>query len=149
MIDIKDFDFQNLIRVIGGLYSRELKALRENKGLVIRLRQANCTRENLQNLRRWITSRGDNLDRLPWSYEVVLAEPNGRIGCFRQSRELAYYGHRLRRLSDQLEDTLQWELQAIVAGFERKGIELDEVLQGVQHQPSNRSARGLLGGGLR
>ncbi|KAK1074130.1 ferrochelatase hem15 [Friedmanniomyces endolithicus] len=135
VIDIKDFDFRNVMKVIGGLYSTELKAFRANNALVLRLRTLNCTKANLDGLRRWLTHRADSLDRLP----------------FRQSREIAYYGERLARMQVKLEDTLQWELQAIVAAFDRKGAELAEALQGVPHQldPSRRPIYGLSGGGLR
>ncbi|KAK0899023.1 ferrochelatase hem15 [Friedmanniomyces endolithicus] len=135
VIDIKDFDFRNVMKVIGGLYSTELKAFRANNALVLRLRTLNCTKANLDGLRRWLTHRADSLDRLP----------------FRQSREIAYYGERLARMQVKLEDTLQWELQAIVAAFDRKGAELDEALQGVPQQldPSRRPIYGLSGGGLR
>ncbi|KAK3075877.1 ferrochelatase hem15 [Teratosphaeriaceae sp. CCFEE 6253] len=150
VVDIKDFDFQNLTRVIGGLYSTELKALRANRRLIIRLRTLNCTKANLDGLRRWLGNRADSLDRLPWQYEVFIADTAGRIGCFRQSREIAYYGERLARLQVKLEDTLQWELQAIIAAFDTKGVELDHVLQGVPRRldPTRRPIRGLAGGGI-
>ncbi|KAK0892463.1 ferrochelatase hem15 [Friedmanniomyces endolithicus] len=151
VIDIKDFDFRNVMKVIGGLYSTELKAFRANNALVLRLRTLNCTKANLDGLRRWLTHRADSLDRLPFRYEVFVAGSGGRISCFRQSREIAYYGERLARMQVKLEDTLQWELQAIVAAFDRKGAELAEALQGVPHQldPSRRPIYGLSGGGLR
>ncbi|KAK3115869.1 ferrochelatase hem15 [Teratosphaeriaceae sp. CCFEE 6253] len=150
VVDIKDFDFQNLTRVIGGLYSTELKALRANRRLIIRLRTLNCTKANLDGLRRWLGNRADSLDRLPWQYEVFIADTAGRIGCFRQSREIAYYGERLARLQVKLEDTLQWDLQAIIAAFDTKGVELDHVLQGVPRRldPTRRPIRGLAGGGI-
>ena len=150
LVDIKDFDFQNLVRVVGGLYSTELKAFRANKRLIIRLRTLNCTKANLDSLRRWLSNRANSLDRLPWQYEVFIADTTGRIGCFRQSREIAYYGERLARMQMKLEDTLQWELQAILAAFDRKGVELDEILQGVPKRldPARRPIRGLAGGGV-
>ncbi|KAK0343669.1 ferrochelatase hem15 [Friedmanniomyces endolithicus] len=151
VIDIKDFDFRAVIKIIGGLYSTELKAFRANNALVLRLRTLNCTKANLDGLRRWLTHRADSLDRLPFRYEVFVADPAGRIGCFRQSREIAYYGERLAMMQVKLEDTLQWELQAIVAAFDRKGAELDDVLQGVPQRldPTRRPIYGLSGGGLR
>lgn len=150
-VDVKDFDFGNVIRVISGLYSTELKALRENPKLVIRLQTQNCTRENLNNLRRWLIRRGDSLDRLPWHYECVVTTPNGNMGRFRVVRELEYYAERLSRLQVRLEDTLQWELQAIVAAFDRKAAALESWTEG-HHQSDlsmGRDARGLAGGGLR
>ncbi len=57
----------------------------------------------------------------------------------------------MARMQVKLEDTLQWELQAIVAAFDRKGAELDDVLQGVPQRldPTRRPIYGLSGGGLR
>ena len=151
VIDIRDFDFSNIIRVIGSLYSTELKALRANHNLIIRLRTLNCTRANLDELRRWLVNRADSLDRLPFRYEVFLTDPAGRIGCFRQSREITFYRERLERMSKGLDELLQWELHAIIDAFERKSRELDALLQGlpVSLDPTRRPIRGLMGGGLR
>ncbi|KAK4570462.1 ferrochelatase hem15 [Recurvomyces mirabilis] len=150
IIDIKDFDFTPLPRVIGSLYSTDLKAFRANKTLILRLRTQNCTRANLDGLRRWLVHRADSLDRLPWRYEVFVSDPIGRMGCFRQSREITFYAERLQRMQGRLEETLQWELVAIVAAFERKSAELDAVLQGVPMHlnPTTRPIRGLSGGGI-
>ncbi|KAK3679213.1 ferrochelatase hem15 [Recurvomyces mirabilis] len=133
IIDIKDFDFTPLLRVIGSLYSTDLKAFRLNKTLILRLRTQNYS-----------------LDRLPWRYEVFVSDPIGRMGCFRQSREITFYAERLQRMQGRLEETLQWELVAIVAAFERKSAELDAVLQGVPMHlnPTTRPIRGLSGGGI-
>ncbi|KAK5118132.1 hypothetical protein LTR62_004179 [Meristemomyces frigidus] len=149
VIDVKDFDFSNIVRVVGSLYSTELKAFRANKRLILRLRTANCTRANLDGLRRWLVHRADSLDRLPWRYEVFVAEPIGRLGVFRQSRETTFYAERLTRMQWKLEDTLQWELVAIIAAFEHKSNELKDILQGVptHMNPAMRPIRGLSGGG--
>jgi hypothetical protein len=150
IVEVKDFEFRHLIRVVGSLYNSEFKALRLNRNLCIHLRTQNCTRENLASLRKWLIKRGDSLDRLPWRYEVVHTPPSGRIGYFRLSRELKFYCERMGRMQIGLEDTLQWELQAVIAAFERKGEELDRGLQGVRpgiQEP--RTLRGLSGGGVR
>ena len=151
VIDIKDFDFSSLMRVVSGLYRTELKALRENSNLIIRLRTQNCTREDSNALRRWLLQRGDSLDRLPWRYECAVTEPTTAMGRFRLLREQQYYAVRLMRLQARLEDSLQWELQAIIGAFERNAAELDE---GLEERERNRdvltriAARGLPGGGI-
>lgn len=124
-VEVRDFEFTNVMRVVSGLYSTELKALRENPQLIIRLRTQNCTRENLLALRRWLVRRADSLDRLPWAYEVAVTDPKGVMARHRLVlRELEYYAARLSRLQVRLEDTLQWELQAIVAAFDMKAAAL-------------------------
>ena len=151
VIDIKDFDFSALMRVVSGLYRTELKALRENPNLIIRLWTQNCTREDTNALRRWLVQRGDSLDRLPWRYECAVTEPTTTIARYRLLREQQYYAIRLLRLQVRLEDTLQWELEAIIAAFDKNAKELDGTLE---EKDRNRdalarfAARGLAGGGI-
>ncbi|KAH9834359.1 Catalyzes the ferrous insertion into protoporphyrin IX [Teratosphaeria destructans] len=148
-VEVKDFDFRNLIRIVGSLYGTELRALRENRNLTIRLRTQNCAKEHVNLLRKWLGNRAYSLDRLPWQYEVGHPPINSKMHCFRLSRELAFYCERLAGLQARLEETLQWELQAILAAFERKVTELDDVLQGVRPALRDPSAlRGLSGGGV-
>ncbi|KAI6787650.1 hypothetical protein KC332_g10357 [Hortaea werneckii] len=130
--EIKDFDFSNLMRVVLGLYSQELKALRENPHITIQLHTHNCTRENLNNLRRWLVVRGDSLDRLPWHYDVAAQDPGHSVGRIRLLRELEFYAERLARLQSRLSDTLQWELQPMVMAFDRKAAALDNAIMGVE-----------------
>ncbi|KAF2767137.1 hypothetical protein EJ03DRAFT_329422 [Teratosphaeria nubilosa] len=149
VVEVKDFDFRNLMRVVGSLYGTELKALRENRNLTIRLRTQNCAKEHINRLRKWLVNRADSLDRLLWQYEVAHPPINSKMHCFRLSRELAFYYERLAGLQARLEDTLQWEMQAILVSFERKVTELDDVLQGVRPAIQDPSAlRGLSGGGV-
>ncbi|KAK5680527.1 ferrochelatase hem15 [Elasticomyces elasticus] len=142
VVDVLDFDFRRIMCIVGSLYSTELKAMRANNTLILRLRTLNCTKANMDGLRRWLAHRADSLDRLPWRYEVFVADT---------SREVAYYGDRLARMQMKLEEPLQWELQTIVAAFDRKGTELHKVLQGVPDRldPATRQIYGLSGGGLR
>ncbi|TKA32049.1 hypothetical protein B0A50_01295 [Salinomyces thailandicus] len=144
--DVKDFDFTNLMRVVLSLYSTELKALRLNPRLTIQLRSHNCTRENLNNLRRWLLTRGDSLDRLPWHYEVAVADPGHVYARVRLLRELEFYAERLARLQARLSDTLKWELQPMVAAFDRKAAALDNAIMGVDKGldvDSRNAARGV------
>lgn len=151
-VDITDFDFANLMRVVSSLYSLELKSLRENRQLTIRLHTHNCTRENMNNLRRWLVARGDSLDRLPWHYDVPVVDPGHAFGRIRLLRELEFYAVRLSRLQSRLSDTLQWELQPMVTAFDCKAEALDYAMRTSEsHADINwpSAARGLSGGGLR
>ena len=141
IVEVRDFDFSNLIRIVGGLYSMELKAMRANPNLIIHLRTQNCARENMATLRRWLVNRADSLDRLPWRYEI-------RVRLLQESE---YYAGRLRRKHLNMDDTLQWELDAIIAAFERKAVELDGTTPGYEKTSRGltRNVRGLSGGGLR
>ncbi|RMY95118.1 hypothetical protein D0861_00908 [Hortaea werneckii] len=148
--EIKDFDFSNLMRVVLGLYSQELKALRENPDITIQLHTHNCTRENLNNLRRWLVVRGDSLDRLPWRYDVAAQDPGHSFGRIRLLRELEFYAERLSRLQARLSDTLQWELQPMVMAFDRKAAALDNAIMGLEKGldvDSRNAARRLPSGG--
>ena len=77
---IYDYDFSPLIRLIGSLYSTELKALRTNTNLTISLHLTDyevTKRDNMTLLRRWAVKRSGHLDRLPWSYELAVDQPGG------------------------------------------------------------------------
>ena len=151
VVDIKDFEFKDVIRVVSSLYSTELKALRQNQNLVLRLKTQNCTKENLASLRRWLVNRSDSLDRLPWRYEIQVAEPASPISRFRLSRELLFYTQRLSRMGLRLEDTLKWELQTVLAAFGEKMESLGSSIEGANLSVMSHGSnvRGLSGGGLR
>lgn len=78
-VHIGNYNFQPLMRVVGSLYSTELKALRTNTSLtiVLHLKSFNVTDENsITLLRRWAVKRAEHLDRLPWSYELARSVPS-------------------------------------------------------------------------
>ncbi|GAB7327542.1 hypothetical protein MBLNU13_g11406t1 [Cladosporium sp. NU13] len=71
---VGNYDFKPIMRVVGSLYSTELKALRKNNNLtiVLHLKNFDVTSEHcMTSLRRWAVKRAEHLDRLPWSYELV------------------------------------------------------------------------------
>lgn len=71
---ISNYNFKPIMRVVGSLYSTELKALRKNNSLtiVLHLKNFDVTSEHcMTSLRRWAVKRAEHLDRLPWSYELV------------------------------------------------------------------------------
>lgn len=78
-VHVQNYDFRPLMRVVGSLYSSELKALRANPNLTImlNLKDFNVTdRTSLASLRRWAVKRAEHLDRLPWSYKLVKSLPS-------------------------------------------------------------------------
>lgn len=71
---VDNYNFKPTMRVVGSLYSTELKALRKNNNLtiVLHLKKFDVTSEHcMTSLRRWAVKRAEHLDRLPWSYELV------------------------------------------------------------------------------
>jgi len=71
---VGNYNFKPIMRVVGSLYSTELKALRKNNRLtiVLHLKNFDVTSEHcMTSLRRWAVKRAEHLDRLPWSYELV------------------------------------------------------------------------------
>ena len=71
---VGNYNFKPIMRVVGSLYSTELKALRKNSNLtiVLHLKNFDVTSEHcMTSLRRWAVKRAEHLDRLPWSYELV------------------------------------------------------------------------------
>ncbi|KAL9532025.1 hypothetical protein SMMN14_04293 [Sphaerulina musiva] len=89
-IRILDFDFRSLGRIIGSLYSSELKALRSNSRLTLRLYFSNRASSSFSSssspscsssssipntflgfgLYTWIKSRAAGMDRIPWRYAL-------------------------------------------------------------------------------
>ena len=71
---VGNYNFKPIMRVVGSLYSTELKALRKNNNLtiVLHLKSFDVTSEHcMTSLRRWAVKRAEHLDRLPWSYQLV------------------------------------------------------------------------------
>lgn len=78
-VHVQNYDFRPLMRVVGSLYSSELKALRLNPNLtvILNLKNFNVTDgASIASLRRWAVKRAEHLDRLPWSYKLVKSVPN-------------------------------------------------------------------------
>lgn len=77
-VHIIDYQFRPLMRLIGSLYSSELKALRSNPKLEIELHIKSAKgidKDSIASLRRWAVKRAEHLDRLPWTYELAKPEP--------------------------------------------------------------------------
>lgn len=75
---VTDYHFRPLIRLIGSLYSSELKALRNNPNLKIELHvkhHKGFDKESMPSLRQWAVKRAQYLDRLQWTYELSMSTP--------------------------------------------------------------------------
>jgi hypothetical protein len=69
---VRDLDFHHVIRITGSLYSSELKSLRCNANLTIRLwlDKVDPDLKSMAALRRWLVNRSSALDRLNFEYAV-------------------------------------------------------------------------------
>jgi hypothetical protein len=116
---IYNYDFSPLIRLVGSLYSTELKALRSNNSLTISLHLTDFEvyqREEMSLLRRWAVKRAEHLDRLQWSYELAVDRP-GRISYIYAQERLRKLGHStlaVRMLQSDVHEGLAAELQPVL-----------------------------------
>ena len=127
---VKDFDFRNLMRITSSLYSTELKALRHNTHLTLRLHLDKMRPEALQALRRWLVNRSEHLDRLTFYYAVVWPRHTQIIPTSTQVHRVNIYMQRRAVLSQNLEamshlhhnveEALQHELLPLVRVLEEE-----------------------------
>ena len=125
---VKDFDFKGLMRIISSLYSTELKALRLNNHLTIRLQIEKANKDSMASLRRWLVNRAENLDRLGWSYNLAWTKNNQIIPTSTQVHKINTYIQRrtllqqnleaMAQLHKNVEEALQFELDQIIGVFE-------------------------------
>ena len=133
-IVVKDFDFKNLMRITSSLYRTELKALRNNARLTLQLLIERCSKESIAALRRWLVNRTEGLDRLHWHYSIAWPRHTQIVPTSTQVHRSNTFAWRRRLLNQNLEamsqlhhnveETLQFELQPVIAVFER---EVDDV----------------------
>lgn len=129
-VTIKEFDFRNLIRMLGSLYITNLKALRKNERLRLQLLAEKCNKDSIVSLRRWLDSRATSLDRLPWSYSICWKSKNQIPETCTEDKVMKIQIQRRSVLEQNLEaiaqlhknvgENLQFELQPIIAAFERE-----------------------------
>lgn len=150
-VEVKDFDFEGVMRVSSALDTAEVQALLLNPNLTIQLVLQNCRPRDLNNLRKWLDHRRDHPIHLPWKYEFAtdrLLPPttNGRI---RLLRELAYYADTISMLAPELHETQKAELRLIVGALLEKVEWLEETVGRPGERSTNysRNVRGLAGGG--
>ena len=127
---VKDFDFKSLMRITSSLYSTELKALRHNPNLTLRLQVSKPSRDTMASLRRWLVKRAENLDRLAWSYGVIWAKHVQILPTSSEVHKTNTYIQRRTLLTQNLEmmaqlhrnvdETLRFELEPIIAAFEEE-----------------------------
>lgn len=126
---IRDFDFRNLTRVAHSLYSSELKALRKNAHLTIRLLATKPTKDSLTSLRRWAQQRTEDMYTLPLSYTlawpkhtqlVPTSSSVQRINTYIQRRSVLIANlEGIQNLCKEIPEALGWELQPVTRAFER------------------------------
>ena len=154
-VEIKDFDFDNLMRVSATLSQEQLESLQTNRLLTLHLHTRNCTQKSLTQLRAWLEFRNKQLasQRLPWKYEFPLDQllPPTTMGRVRLLRELEYYADSIATLVDLEAGEQKAELGRVIQAHEEKALWLEEDLQwlGQRSKAMARNVRGLAGGGLR
>lgn len=153
VVEIKDFHFEQLIRVTSSLNDIETNALRSNRNLTLLLDTRNCTTKDLASVRRWLDFRHkDDRANLPWKYEFPMIKhlPPSTIGCVRLMRELEYYADTISTLTVDVEEEQQDELAAIIEAFESRAMQLQDSIgaEGDRTISNARNVRGLAGGGL-
>lgn len=131
---VRDFDFRNLMRVSNSLYSSELKALRKNPRLTVRLLATKPTKDTLAALRRWAQRRTEDMYTLPlayalqWPSQRPLVPPSGsvqRINTYIQRRGVLQQNlAALAALGREVPEALAWELQPVAEAFERELVGL-------------------------
>lgn len=150
---ILDFDFRSLGRIIGSLYSSELKALRSNARLTLRLYFSSPSSSSVPNtflefgLYTWIKSRSAGMDRIPWRYALPVTmkqnvqqkrnlvrarnSSSGRTcGSSGNSRsEVVNYRlcmSILAKLQNKVFESFQWEIMIIMRQLESQYEEEEE-----------------------
>ncbi|QIW99197.1 hypothetical protein AMS68_004715 [Peltaster fructicola] len=111
--NVYNYDFRDISSVVSSLYPTQLKLLRLNNTLVIKLHCLRCRPQDLDLLRRWLVKRADPLDRLSWSYEVGWS----RITVALSAKPDMLVGH-LEMLNDmktrsRLDERVAWEMLPI------------------------------------
>jgi hypothetical protein len=119
-VHIKNYNFRPLIRVVGSLYSTELKALRKNASLtiVLHLKDFNVIdRGSIDLLRRWAVKRAEYLDRLPWSYDLAYSEPRRlpMTSAMAQTCALEKSSVAVRMLQKSVHESLAAEIEPIAS----------------------------------
>ncbi len=152
VVEIKDFDFDNLMRVSSSLNETDIRALQSNRNLCLQLDTRNCTQKDLGAIRKWLVFRTEERNQLPWRYEFPLSKhlPPSKVGCVRLMRELEYYADNISSLAADVDESQQAELLAIINAFESRAMALEEELgwAGQRSKSLPRNVRGLAGGGL-
>lgn len=155
VVEIKDFDFDNLMRVSSTLSSDELESLQSNRHLTLHLHTRNCTEKSLRQLRAWLEFRAQQpqSQQLPWKYEFPLDRllPPTTMGRVRLLRELEYYADSIATLVDLDTEEQKAELARVIQAHEEKALWLEGDLEwlGQRSKSMARNARGLAGGGIR
>lgn len=154
-VEVKDFDFEGLIRVSSGLDEMEVRYLQSNRNLTVQLMTQNCRQKDGFALRKWLNYLRDCDARLPWKYEVPLEKllPPTTMGRVRLMHELEYYAEAISALEPGISEPQRVELKLITAAV-YKGVQwLEQELGELGQRRKDRSRslahmRGLPGGGV-
>lgn len=129
--NVHNYDFRDITSMALSLYSNQLKLLRLNEQMIIKLHCLRCRKEDLDSLRRWLVQRADSLDRLPWTYEIgwsgassipLSAKPDMLVGHLEMLLEMK---QRMR-----LDERLDWELLPLCQGIQKELGEVQRQLAG-------------------
>ena len=134
---IRDFGFQSIIRVSASLYSSELKALRKNPDLTVRLLATKTSDKGITDLRRWLQNRTEGMHIFPLTYSIVWPKATQILPTSTQVHRINTYLRRRSILIQNLEamcggqegkgglysvvpEALQFELQPLIDLFQRE-----------------------------
>lgn len=116
-IDIHAYDFRIVQSIVGSLYSHQLRALRTNKRLKLLLHLGkSCDRKQWELLRRWLVQRTNNIDLLPWGYEVAYQGNNLNAGD--RIKYLEAHKKVITESAKVLDELTQFELYPIMGCIE-------------------------------
>lgn len=154
-VEVKDFDFEGLIRVSSGLDEMEVRYLQSNRNLTVQLMTQNCRQKDGFALRKWLNYLRDCEARLPWKYEVPLEKllPPTMMGRVRLMHELEYYADSISALEPEISESQKLELKQITDAFYKavEWLEGEVGEVGRRRKDYSRSLahlRGLPGGGV-
>lgn len=134
-IIIKDYDFINLTRIISSLYNSERLALRLNPQITIRLQIEKVNKESIDHLRRWLTSRADGLDRIPFQYNVIWGKHRQIIPTSTQVHRINVYIQRRTDLNHNMEALAQLHMNV----GEMMRFELAPIIRALEDEMRNVS----------
>jgi len=126
VVHVSNFDFRPTCRLIGSLYSTELKALRANVRLVIKLHITKLpSKDDIAHLRRWATRRSEHMDRLAWTYKIDRPRVMTRSLAQQRAELMGAIIRAVELLHGELHESLQFELEPVLAVLEEDQLSLE------------------------
>lgn len=125
-VNVSNFDFRPTSRLIGSLFSTELKALRANSRLTINLHITKLpNKDDIAHLRRWATRRSEHMDRLAWTYKINRPKSMTRSLAQQRAELLGAIIKAIEVLHSELHESLQFELEPVLAVLEEEQLSLE------------------------